>query len=61
MEVVFVLQEGVSDSPRFRELSRQWDLAIGDALRAALPEYWPIKTYRSESDQKEIESGVPLR
>ncbi len=61
VHVTFVLREGISDTPRFRELSRKWDLAISDALRQALPDYWPIKTYRSESDQKEIESGVPLR
>ncbi len=61
VHVTFVLQDGISDTPRFRELSRQWDLAISDALREALPDYWPLKTYRSESDQKEIESGEPLR
>lgn len=61
VHVTFVLQDGISDTPRFRELSREWDLAIGDALREALPGYWPLLTYRSESDQKEIESGEPLR
>ena len=60
VNIVFVLQDGISDTPRFRELSGKWDLAIGDALRAALPDYWPILTYRSQSDQELIESGVPL-
>ncbi len=60
VRVIFVLQEGISDTPRFRELSRRWDLAISDALREALPEYWPILIYRSLSDQELIESGAPL-
>ena len=61
VHVTFVLQDGISDTPRFRELSRKWDLVIADALREALPDYWPLLTYRSESDQKEIESGVAMR
>lgn len=60
VRVIFVLQEGISDTPRFRELSRNWDLAISDALREALPDYWPILLYRSLSDQEMIESGVLL-
>ena len=61
VHVTFVLKDGISATPRFRELSRKWDLAIADALRDTFPDYWPLLTYRSESDQKEIESGVPLR
>ena len=61
LRIVFVLRDGVSDTPRFKEFVRQWSLALGDALREAVPDYYPLKTYRSESDQKEIESGVPSR
>ena len=59
--VRLILRDGISGSPRFKELSREWDLAIGDALREALTDHYPLALYRSESDQKEMESGVPLR
>ena len=61
LRVVFMLRDGVSDTPRFRELSHKWDLTMSDALREAVSDRWPILIYRSESDQKEMESGVPLR
>ena len=61
LRVVFVLRDGISGTPRFRELSQKWDLAMGDALRETVPDRWPILIYRSESDQNLLESGVPLR
>ena len=60
VRVVFVLQEDISDTPRFRDLSRKWDLAISDALREALPEYWPILIYRSLSDQELIDRSYAV-
>lgn len=60
VRVVLVLRDGISATPRFRELSREWDLAMADALREAVPERWPILIYRSQSDQKELESGSLL-
>ena len=59
--VTLILRDGVSGTPRFKELLRQWDLAIGDALREVLTDRYPHLAYRSESDQKLVESGVPLR
>ena len=59
--VRLILRDDVIGSPRFKKLSREWTLRIGDALREALLDRYSLTLYRSESDQKEIESGVPLR
>ena len=59
--VRLILRDGISGSPRFKELLREWDLILGDALREAVPDRYPLTLYRSESDQKETESGASPR
>ena len=61
VRVLFVVRDGFVESPRLKPFLRAWDLAIADALREAVSDRYPMVTYRSESDQQEIESGVPLR
>lgn len=57
VRVLFIVRNGFVESPRLKPFLREWDLAINDALREVLPDHWPIVTYRSESDQADIEAG----
>lgn len=61
LRVLFIVRDDFVGSPRFKPFLREWLLPIADALREAIPDRWPMASYRSESEQKEIESGVPLR
>ena len=61
LRVLFIVRDDFVESPRFKPFLRAWTLPIADALREAIPDYYPMASYRSESDQKEIESGVELR
>ena len=61
IHIVFIVRDGLAGSPRAKSFIREWTLPIEDALRAAVPDRDPFVIYRSESDQKDIEAGVPLR
>ena len=61
VEVTFIVRDGFVESPRLKPFLREWDLAIDDALREAIPDRYPHVRYRSESDQKDLDDGVPLR
>ena len=61
VHIVFVVRDGLAGSPRAKSFIREWTLPIEDALRAAVPDRDPFVIYRSESDQKDVENGVPSR
>ena len=61
VRVTFIVRDGFAASPRLRLFLREWTLPVADALQEAVPDRFPMASYRSESEQKEIESGEPLR
>ena len=61
VEVTFIVRDGFVESPRLKPFLRQWTLPIADALREAVSDRYPLLGYISESDQKELDSGAPLR
>ena len=61
LRVLFIVRDEFANSPKFNLFLREWFLPVADALQEAVPDRFPIASYRSESEQKEIESGVPLR
>ena len=61
VRVAFIVRDEFFESPRTKPYIREWTLPILDALLAVLPDFWPITSYRSETEAAEIESGVYLR
>lgn len=61
VHVTFIVPDGFGGSPRSKLYIKEWTLPILDALLAALPDFWPITSYWSETEAAEIESGAYLR